>query len=378
MSVKRVLVVEDDRWIADVLVQLVESASPGAQVDWQTEVPGALGAFEAGTFDLVLCDWNLPGQPGLELVDHVRARADKTPIVMITGRSDRASVIAARTQGADAFIIKPFQVDRVLALITRYLAAPEPGDAAKVAPELLSWLAALPDSALELPMMQSIRQGVELLGEQEPPDLRVLANEWEHQPALSLRLVTMANSAAFNTKGILCTSLAEALTRLGWKTSVNVATAMAMRQSARIEDSQLESRARRQMELADEVGERVFELAHRCRVEPSACHTAALLHRIGELCVLYQIQHWQNQYGQRAGEAQIDAAMARFSESFAERIKAVWRLPMPIRELIDAIHRLLPGTTRQEAYLMRVAGNLVYAGLTPEEDAKLRRLAGLL
>lgn len=357
-------------------MQLVESASPGAQVDWQLDVMSAQAAFDAGTFDLVLCDWNLPSQPGLDLVDHVRGRGDKIPVVMITGRSDRASVIAARTHGADAFIIKPFQVDRVLALITRYLTAmPAPADAP--APDLPVYLAGLTDAALELPVLHGIRQGVAMLGDQDAPDLRALADEWEHEPALSLRLITLANSAAYNRQASVCPTLVEALLRLGWKTSINVATAMALQRSTRIEDPRLERRAQRQMELAEEAGERVFELAHRVHIDPSACHTAALLHRLGELCVLFHIQHWQNQYALRADDEHIDAALAQFSRPFADRIKAHWHLPMPVRELIGAVYVLLPGTSRQEKYLMRVAGNLVYADLSSEEDARIRRLAGL-
>lgn len=378
MPHKRILLVEDDRWIADVLMQIAETASEGAVVDWHTDVFSAQGAFDGGHYDLVICDWNLPGLPGIEMVSHVRRTAPSLPVVMITGRSDRASVLAARTHGADAFIVKPFQVERVLALMQRYLGKPEvvEGEAAP-APELFAYLDDVADAALELPSMHGIRHGLELLGDQEAPDLRQLAREWEHEPGLCARLIAMSNSVAYNPSGTVCTTLSEALLRLGWKTSVNVATAMAMRRSTQLDDPRLAQRAQREMELAEEVSDRVFELAHRCRIDPAPCHTAALLHRMGELCVLLHLQQYQNHYG-KIDDAQIETAIERYSRPFADRLKAHWRLPMPLRELIGAIYVVLPGTTRQEKFLMRVAGHQVYHDLDAEEEARLRRLAGLL
>lgn len=378
MAGKRVLLVEDDRWIADVLEQIVQAAAPDTQVDWFAEVFPAQLAFDGGHYDLLICDWNLPGQPGIDLVDHVRERAPKLPVVMVTGRSDRASVLAAKSHGADAFIVKPFQVERVLATIRRYLdAAAVDGQPSSEPVDVLDWLARLPDTALELAGLQGMRQGIELLGEDDPPDLRELARQWEQEPALCARLIAMANAAAYNPLGQVCANLGEALVRLGWRTAVTVATAMAMRRAVDLQDARLSRRAQRQMELVEDVSDRVYELAHRARIDPAACHTAALLHRLGEMTVILHLQAFQDRYGAIAEEAVLDTAIERFARPFADRLKAQWRLPMPVRELIGAIYVLPPGTTRQEKFLMRVAGNQVYRDLNDDEEARLRRLAGI-
>jgi two-component system chemotaxis response regulator CheY len=58
--------------------------------------------------DLVLCDWNMPGRSGLELLQQVRSVGLEVPFVMVTGRADKESVIAAKDAGVTAYISKPF------------------------------------------------------------------------------------------------------------------------------------------------------------------------------------------------------------------------------------------------------------------------------
>lgn len=58
--------------------------------------------------DMILCDWNMPGMSGVELLRQVRSVGLNVPFLLITGRADRESVIAARDAGVTAFIAKPF------------------------------------------------------------------------------------------------------------------------------------------------------------------------------------------------------------------------------------------------------------------------------
>jgi len=380
MASGQVLLIEDDRWIADVLEQIVGAAAPGCRVDCHADVATATKAFDNGHYDLVICDWNLPGQPGIDLVAHVRAQASQVPVIMVTGRSDRGSVIAARSHGADAFIVKPFQVERVLATIQRYLAgvATVPAVPPPAQPEnALAYLAALTDDALELTGLQGLRQGIDMLAEDDAPDLRELARQWEQEPALCARLISMANSSLYNPHGRIGTHVGEALARLGWRTGVNVATAMAMRRATQLKDPRLSARAQRQQQLTEDVSDRVHELAHRARIDPSACHTAALLHRLGEMTVVLHLQDYQDRFGAIADEATLDTAIDRFARPFADRLKSQWRLPTQVRELIGAIYALPPGTSQPEKYLLRVAGHRVYRDLSDEEAARLQRLAGV-
>lgn len=59
-------------------------------------------------FNLIICDWNMPGMTGLELLRQVRTVDQKVPFLMVTGRSDVASVAEAKSAGVTAYIRKPY------------------------------------------------------------------------------------------------------------------------------------------------------------------------------------------------------------------------------------------------------------------------------
>lgn len=387
MTGKRVLVVEDDRWIAKVLEQIILAAAPDSAIEHCTDVPAARRLFDQQPPDLVICDWNLPGIPGIDFVQYVRQRAPHLPVVVVTGRANRDSVVTARARGATAFIAKPFEVDQVLERLRPYLtstpsdatesdeAAASPAGNGETAPSLSAYLESLSDEALVFPAVQAARDSV-ALQEGDSPDLRELAQRWEHEPAIAAHLIGMAGSAMYNTHGRPCRDVAEALTRIGWRTAVSVVAGLALRQS-RLQDPRLGQRAQQQIDYSERVAQHVLELARDLRRAPGMCHTAASLHRAGELCVLFCIQRWQDRTSTQASDTQIDDALARHSRAFAERLLMHCGLPLHLRLLIAAVTDIPSGTSDPEHYLMRVAGQLVHGGLTPEQDTRLRRLAGL-
>lgn len=378
MSVRQVLLVEDDPQMADLLKLLIEAAAPGTRVDWVSEVDSAERSFSTRIFDLVLCDWNLPGRAGIALAGFMRKRGSKTPIIMITGRSDRASVLAARSQGVDAFIAKPFQAEAVVARLRGLLADDENDDSSSnesAAPAKLGeFLSRLNDSELELPVMQGVRHGSDLLAEEDGPDLADLKREWERDPVLSSRLIAMASSSAFNSQGRPCSSLGEALQRLGWRTAVNVATALALKESVKLDDALLRARAERQVELAERVAEQAIELARSCGIDSAPCHTAALLHRVGHSCVIYQAQEYLNRGGSAIDVAELEQALNRFGDAFLDRLQAIWRVPARLRETMGCIQSLPAINSRPEKYVMRIAGARVYGDLSEDEINKLKRV----
>ena len=58
--------------------------------------------------DIILCDWNMPNMPGIELLRQVRSTGATMPFLMITGRGDKASVIEAKGSGVSGYIRKPY------------------------------------------------------------------------------------------------------------------------------------------------------------------------------------------------------------------------------------------------------------------------------
>ncbi|WP_161492375.1 HDOD domain-containing protein [Pseudomonas frederiksbergensis] len=206
-------------------------------------------------------------------------------------------------------------------------------------------------------------------------DLRKLANDWQYDPALCAHLIAAANSAAYLGPGQPCTNLNGALTRLGGLTSVNLAISQALRQTNTQPDALLMTFVHGHLDVAERLAERVVLLAQQCGLDPAPLQSAALLHRMGELCVLYLTQIWENQ-GNTADEEMLTYAVRDFAAPFAVRLKAHWGLPMVLRELIGAAYALPPMQVRREQVVMRLAAAMNNG--EPEADIeRLQRLAGL-
>jgi two-component system chemotaxis response regulator CheY len=70
----------------------------------------ALPMLQAGNFDFLITDWNMPGMPGIELLKAVRAdaRLARLPVLMLTAEAKREQIIEAAQAGVNGYVIKPF------------------------------------------------------------------------------------------------------------------------------------------------------------------------------------------------------------------------------------------------------------------------------
>jgi two-component system chemotaxis response regulator CheY len=70
----------------------------------------ALPMLQAGGFDFLITDWNMPGMPGLELLKAVRAdpKLTKMPVLMLTAEAKREQIVEAAQAGVNGYVIKPF------------------------------------------------------------------------------------------------------------------------------------------------------------------------------------------------------------------------------------------------------------------------------
>jgi two-component system response regulator MtrA len=107
-----VLFVEDDRSIREVTTLALEQA--GFRVTACGDGREGLDIFARGQFDLVLLDVMLPGVDGLEVCREIRRR-HRTPIIMLTARTDTVDVVVGLELGADDYVAKPFQPPELLA-----------------------------------------------------------------------------------------------------------------------------------------------------------------------------------------------------------------------------------------------------------------------
>ena len=115
---KTVLIVEDDHNIADLLRLYLEKE--GYKVVIAPDGLKGVEEFRACQPSLVLLDVMLPGMDGWGVCRTIRAES-KTPIIMLTAKSETEDKVAGLKQGADDYITKPFEMKEVLARIEAVL-----------------------------------------------------------------------------------------------------------------------------------------------------------------------------------------------------------------------------------------------------------------
>ena len=112
---RRVLVVEDDREIAELVrLHLVDL---GCAVDIANDGAAGLARAQAQRYDLVILDVMLPGLDGLEICKRLRAGADYLPILMTTSKASELDRVLGLELGADDYLTKPFSVGELVARV---------------------------------------------------------------------------------------------------------------------------------------------------------------------------------------------------------------------------------------------------------------------
>jgi two-component system, OmpR family, response regulator MprA len=130
----RVLVVEDDEQITDVLRRTLRQE--GHEVRSSADGAGALRAAEEFVPDLVILDLGLPDLDGVEVCRRLRAESD-VPILILTARSDLDDRVDGLDSGADDYLVKPFERPELLARLRALMRRRPPrGSAALVVGDL--------------------------------------------------------------------------------------------------------------------------------------------------------------------------------------------------------------------------------------------------
>jgi len=112
VAARRVLVVEDDPTVAEVLLAYLRRA--GLAVAHVRDGHAAVAAVTTSPPDLLLLDLMLPGLDGLEVCRQVRAAVPELPVVMLTARGEVADRIEGLEAGADDYVLKPFSPREVV------------------------------------------------------------------------------------------------------------------------------------------------------------------------------------------------------------------------------------------------------------------------
>ncbi len=109
----RVLVAEDDEGLRSVLERGLRRN--GYTVDATADGEQALRHLQTYEYEVVIVDWRMPKISGLEVIQRLRRQGSAVPVLMLTARDEAADRVAGLDEGADDYLVKPFDFSELLA-----------------------------------------------------------------------------------------------------------------------------------------------------------------------------------------------------------------------------------------------------------------------
>ena len=124
MAGLKVLIVDDARFIRDLVSKIVSSGFPNSEVKAAEDGDAGRKMMMQHQFDIILCDWEMPGLSGLEVLQWARQQPNyqKVPFLMVTSRGERDYVLKAVQSGVNDYIGKPFEPSHLIDKIKTWLA----------------------------------------------------------------------------------------------------------------------------------------------------------------------------------------------------------------------------------------------------------------
>lgn len=384
-AVPRVLIAEADPWSRDLLKQVLLSVRCDARLDLCADGQEALHLLAENPYDLVIVDWELPGIDGLNVLRNVRQRKRNPPLpfILMSSRSDSASVREVLPLAPTAYLTKPLNMESLTQRLQGLLLDAGEAvfcDAPTLAPGMtlsvyLERRRELTDGA---PLMTDVQLAVKRSLHPDGLDLTSLHDEIRTDPQITAVLIAAANSAAQH-HGAAVQTLSQALQRLGTGQSMNLILGLALKRSARLSDPCLADYAERYWNLSLHTAEYARTLARLLDLDQERCYCAGMLHRLGDLALLRCLQEWKQGGGALDEWEEVGDALAEFGAAYGSALRTRWRLPLELRELIAAVYQLGGGVYSREALVMNMAAQM--ARLTEHEgveDLAKSRTARLL
>ncbi|HZR31221.1 MAG TPA: response regulator transcription factor [Terriglobales bacterium] len=110
----RVLVIEDEHRLAENIARSLKDNASWA-VDIALDGENGLFMAESGSYDLIVLDLMLPKLDGLQLLQRFRKQGYKTPVLVLTARDEKESIVRLLNAGADDYLSKPFDLGEFMA-----------------------------------------------------------------------------------------------------------------------------------------------------------------------------------------------------------------------------------------------------------------------
>ena len=112
----RVLVVDDDDPIRNMVVRLLQFSIPELETEDAEDGAKGLQHLADSDFHLLIIDYTMPGQSGIEVIQALRksTRNARIPVIMLTARSENHHLVESLEGGASFFLAKPFEPQELL------------------------------------------------------------------------------------------------------------------------------------------------------------------------------------------------------------------------------------------------------------------------
>ncbi|WP_286240286.1 response regulator [Neptuniibacter halophilus] len=123
MSQIKVLIVDDARFIRDHVSRIVHEHFPDYQIDAAEDGDAGRNMMSKEQYDMILCDWEMPGMSGLDLLQWARQQAKYVdiPFIMVTSRGERDYVLQAIQAGVNDYMGKPFEDQQLIDKVKKFI-----------------------------------------------------------------------------------------------------------------------------------------------------------------------------------------------------------------------------------------------------------------
>jgi len=373
-QVSFVLVAYNEPWRADQLCQLVRELRPGMRVQPAADGHAALELCKRQVPSLLIIDGELEGLDGRQLLRELRRHGptQRLPCVLISARTDTASVRTVLPLAPSAYLGKPYDLDDLRQRLDRLLPR-SAGRAGVTTPAVTDtvyrFLERMRPHNRGAPLQEAVLVALQRLqgGDQDFAELEELL---ARDPQVTARLISVASNGAAQPAAP-CLGLAQARRQLGAARSLQLVTELALQHNARLPEPRL-------AELAGQLGNQALRtarlaswLARQLKLDVELCFSAGLLQNIGELALLRSLQEWLDSGG-ALDEADLQRCLRERAAGFGSALRAQWALPLELRQVISAYYALGAGVLRREALVL----NLTRLLIELPADAEPASLAG--
>ena len=133
----KILVIEDEQAVREMLFYALNKADFEVREAANGEI--ALDILKKYNIDLILLDWMLPGQAGIEISKKLRSMPEtkNIPIIMLTAKSEESDKIMGLDSGADDYVTKPFSPNELIARIKALLRRASPQNSTDIVLSLI-------------------------------------------------------------------------------------------------------------------------------------------------------------------------------------------------------------------------------------------------